>query len=47
MSTITTKDGVEILHKDWGLKNAQPIVFHGLTNATGAAVADNTNIRGG
>jgi non-heme chloroperoxidase len=28
MSTITTKDGVEILHKDWGLKNAQPIVFH-------------------
>lgn len=28
MSTITTKDGVEIFYKDWGLKDAQPIVFH-------------------
>jgi len=28
MSTITTKDGVEIFYKDWGSKNAQPIVFH-------------------
>jgi non-heme chloroperoxidase len=28
MSTITTKDGVEIFYKDWGPKNAQPIVFH-------------------
>jgi non-heme chloroperoxidase len=28
MATITTKDGVEIYYKDWGLKNAQPIVFH-------------------
>jgi len=28
MSTITTRDGVEIFYKDWGSKNAQPIVFH-------------------
>ena len=28
MSTVTTKDGVEIFYKDWGPKNAQPIVFH-------------------
>jgi non-heme chloroperoxidase len=28
MGTITTKDGVEIFYKDWGFKNAQPIVFH-------------------
>ncbi|MFY9839122.1 MAG: alpha/beta hydrolase, partial [Xanthobacteraceae bacterium] len=28
MNTITTKDGVEIYYKDWGPKNAQPIVFH-------------------
>jgi non-heme chloroperoxidase len=28
MSSITTKDGVEIFFKDWGPKNAQPIVFH-------------------
>lgn len=25
---ITTKDGVEIFYKDWGPKNAQPIMFH-------------------
>ena len=28
MNTITTKDGVEIFYKDWGPKNAQPIMFH-------------------
>jgi len=28
MNTITTKDGVQIFYKDWGLKTAQPIVFH-------------------
>ncbi|MGQ0720737.1 MAG: alpha/beta fold hydrolase [Candidatus Eiseniibacteriota bacterium] len=28
MSTITSNDGVEIFYKDWGPKNAQPIVFH-------------------
>jgi non-heme chloroperoxidase len=29
-STITTKDGIEIFYKDWGPKNAQPLVFsHG------------------
>jgi non-heme chloroperoxidase len=28
MSTITTKDSVEIFYKDWGPSNAQPLVFH-------------------
>jgi len=28
MSYVTTKDGVEIFYKDWGPKDAQPIVFH-------------------
>src|SRR5213593_82883 len=28
MSTVTTNDGVEIFYKDWGPKDAQPIVFH-------------------
>lgn len=28
MGTITTKDGTEIFYKDWGSKEAQPIVFH-------------------
>ena len=28
MATITTKDGVEIFYKDWGPKDAQPIMFH-------------------
>jgi len=28
MAFVTTKDGVEIFYKDWGPKDAQPIVFH-------------------
>ena len=28
MSFITTADGAEIFYKDWGFKDAQPIVFH-------------------
>jgi non-heme chloroperoxidase len=28
MNTIITNDGTEIFYKDWGPKNAQPIVFH-------------------
>jgi non-heme chloroperoxidase len=28
MTTIKTKDGVEIFYKDWGSKDAQAIVFH-------------------
>ncbi|WP_157217538.1 alpha/beta fold hydrolase [Flavisphingomonas formosensis] len=28
MGTITTEDGTEIFYKDWGAKDAQPIVFH-------------------
>ncbi|MEK9283103.1 MULTISPECIES: alpha/beta hydrolase [unclassified Bradyrhizobium] len=28
MTSVTTKDGVEIFYKDWGPKSAQPIVFH-------------------
>jgi non-heme chloroperoxidase len=28
VGTITTKDGVEIFYKDWGPRDAQPIVFH-------------------
>ncbi len=28
MPIITTQDGTQIFYKDWGLKSAQPIVFH-------------------
>ena len=28
MPTITTKDGAEIFYKDWGARDAQPIMFH-------------------
>jgi non-heme chloroperoxidase len=28
MSIITTQDGVDIFYKDWGPREAQPIVFH-------------------
>lgn len=28
MSTITTTDGTNIFYKDWGPRDAQPIVFH-------------------
>ncbi|CAN5425423.1 alpha/beta hydrolase [soil metagenome] len=28
MATITTTDGTEIFYKDWGSRDAQPIMFH-------------------
>ena len=28
MPIVTTKDGVDIFYKDWGPKDAQPIMFH-------------------
>src|SRR4051812_3437816 len=28
MGTITTKDGAEIFYKDWGSRDAQPLMFH-------------------
>ena len=28
MTTVVTKDGVQIFYKDWGPKAAQPIFFH-------------------
>ena len=27
-NTVTTRDGAQIFYKDWGPRNAQPIVFH-------------------
>lgn len=30
MAIITTKDATEIFYKDWGPKDAQPIVFQGV-----------------
>ena len=28
MATITTSDGTRLFYKDWGPKDAQPVVFH-------------------
>ena len=28
MEFVSTRDGVKIFYKDWGPKNAQPLVFH-------------------
>ena len=28
MPTIAAKDGTEIFYKDWGPRDAQPIMFH-------------------
>jgi non-heme chloroperoxidase len=28
MSFVKTQDGVEMFYKDWGPKDAQPIMFH-------------------
>ncbi|MHC2331679.1 non-heme chloroperoxidase [Bradyrhizobium sp. USDA 4454] len=28
MTSVTTKDGVQIFYRDWGARSAQPIVFH-------------------
>ena len=28
MDNVTTTDGVDIFYKDWGPKDAQPLVFH-------------------
>jgi non-heme chloroperoxidase len=28
MTTITTSDGTTLFYKDWGPKDAQPIIFH-------------------
>lgn len=28
MATLTTRDGAEIFYKDWGPRDAQPIMFH-------------------
>ena len=34
MDTITTEDGTVIFFKDWGPRDAQPIVFTRLTRRT-------------
>lgn len=28
MATVTTSDGVQLFYKDWGSKDAQPVMFH-------------------
>jgi non-heme chloroperoxidase len=28
MPSITLKDGTQIFYKDWGSRDAQPVVFH-------------------
>ena len=28
MATMTTSDGTSLFYKDWGPKDAQPIMFH-------------------
>ena len=28
MPFVTTKDGTQIFYKDWGPKDAQPLMFH-------------------
>lgn len=28
MGFVTTENDIQIFYKDWGPKNAQPIVFH-------------------
>lgn len=28
MTTLTTSDGTRLFYKDWGPKNARPVVFH-------------------
>jgi non-heme chloroperoxidase len=28
MATVTASEGTHFIHKDWGPKNAQPLIFH-------------------